>query len=159
LAARFLIDVNGGVGKLSGRPSINDGGYEATFLHPGALTVSTVSALKSTIQAKRGICFTWRVRSYHVYILASRSRTLYIGVTGDILRRILEHKQRRGSLFTSKYKIDRLVHYEETDYVHAALAREKELKSWRRARKIALIEAANPSWADLSAEWYDQPVS
>jgi putative endonuclease len=95
------------------------------------------------------------MRRYFVYILASRSRTLYIVVTGDIERRVLQHKQREGSAFTTKYRIDRLVHLEETDYVHAALAREKQLKSWRRGKKVRLIEAANPTWCDLAAKWYD----
>jgi putative endonuclease len=95
------------------------------------------------------------VHRYFVYILASRSRTLYIGVTGDIERRILQHRQREGSAFTTKYRIDRLVYLEETDYVHAALAREKELKSWRREKKVSLIESSNPSWSDLASEWYD----
>ncbi|MBK9114743.1 MAG: GIY-YIG nuclease family protein [Betaproteobacteria bacterium] len=95
------------------------------------------------------------MRRYFVYILASRARTLYIGVSGDIVRRVLQHKQREGSEFTTKYRVDRLVHLEETDYVHSALAREKALKAWRREKKVALIESTNPAWIDLAAEWYD----
>ncbi|MFO1316852.1 MAG: GIY-YIG nuclease family protein [Burkholderiales bacterium] len=102
-----------------------------------------------------GICFNAPVHRYFVYILASRSRTLYIGVTADIERRVLQHKRREGSEFTSKYRVHRLVHVEETDFVHAALAREKQLKSWCRAKKVALIETTNPAWVYLAAEWYD----
>ncbi|MFO1325445.1 MAG: GIY-YIG nuclease family protein [Burkholderiales bacterium] len=98
------------------------------------------------------------MRSYYVYIIASRSRTLYIGVTGNLVRRVLEHKERKGSAFTSKYRIDRLVHFEETGSVDAAIEREKQLKSWRRQKKIALIDSANPTWTDLGLEWYDSAV-
>jgi putative endonuclease len=95
------------------------------------------------------------MRRYFVYILASRSRVLYVGVTGDIVRRILQHKQRNGSIFTTRYRTDRLVHLEESDYVFAALEREKEIKAWKREKKTALIEQGNPTWQDLSYEWYD----
>jgi putative endonuclease len=92
---------------------------------------------------------------YCVYILASKSRRLYVGVTRDLLRRVLEHKRGAVEGFTSRYRIDRLVHFEQTDYLQAAIAREKELKGWRRDKKLALIEASNPTWEDLSREWYD----
>ncbi|MGD0975724.1 MAG: GIY-YIG nuclease family protein [Candidatus Korobacteraceae bacterium] len=87
---------------------------------------------------------------YYVYILASRSRNLYVGVTGDLDRRIFEHKRKLLRGFASRYNIDRLVYYEIYDKVVRAIAREKELKSWRRERKIALIERENPTWDDLS---------
>ena len=96
------------------------------------------------------------MRSYCVYILASRSRALYVGVTGNLLARVLQHKTGTVDGFTSRYRADRLVHFEETDYVHAALAREKQIKGWRRERKVALIERANPTWEDLAADWYDR---
>jgi putative endonuclease len=95
------------------------------------------------------------MRRYFVYILASRSRVLYIGVTGDLLRRVRQHKQLQGSEFTTRYRVNRLVHFEETDYVFAALEREKQIKGWRREKKIALIEGINPAWRDLSCGWYD----
>ena len=98
------------------------------------------------------------MRRYFVYILSSRSRVLYVGVTGDIVRRVLQHKQRNGSQFTTRYRVDRLVHFEETDYVFAALEREKEIKGWRRDKKIRLIEGSNPTWLDLSSEWYDSKI-
>lgn len=88
-------------------------------------------------------------RSYYVYIMASRSRTLYIGVTGDLPARITQHRSLAHEGFTRKYRCTRLVFVEETDDVFAALEREKQLKGWRREKKIALIEAANPGWDDL----------
>ena len=92
---------------------------------------------------------------YYVYILASRSRNLYIGVTGDLDRRIFEHKQKLTPGFSFRYNIDRVVYYEIYGDVWRAIAREKELKGWRRSKKIALIESVNPTWTDLSRDWYD----
>ena len=96
------------------------------------------------------------MRSYFVYILASRSRTLYVGVTGNLVARVLQHKTGAVDGYTLHYRADRLVHFEETDYVHSALAREKQIKGWCRERKVALIEKANPTWEDLAADWYDR---
>ena len=96
------------------------------------------------------------MRSYFVYVMASRSRVLYVGVTGNLVARVLQHKTGSVDGFTSRYRVVRLVHFEETDYVHSALAREKQIKGWRRERKIALIEQANPLWQDLAADWYDR---
>jgi putative endonuclease len=94
-------------------------------------------------------------RSYCTYIVASRSHTLYVGVTGDLLRRVFEHKWRERDGFAARYQCDRLVWFERHQDVHLAIAREKELKGWRREKKIALIEAGNPTWQDLAREWYD----
>jgi putative endonuclease len=88
--------------------------------------------------------------TYWVYILASRSRTLYIGVTNNLERRLFEHQNKLVRGFTSQYNIDRLVYFEETSDVTAAIAREKQLKGWRRSRKIELIESVNLKWDDLS---------
>jgi putative endonuclease len=88
--------------------------------------------------------------------MTNRSRTLYTGVTNDLMRRVYEHKTGRGSSFTRKYRIKKLVYYEETTDVHAALAREKQIKGWLRSKKIALIESVNPDWEDLSAEWFEE---
>jgi putative endonuclease len=96
-----------------------------------------------------------REHGYCTYIMASRSHTLYIGVTGDLHRRVYEHKWREHEGFTAHYNCDRLVWFERHQFVQAAIAREKELKGWRRAKKLALIEAANPTWEDLSRDWYD----
>jgi putative endonuclease len=92
---------------------------------------------------------------YCTYIMASRSHTLYIGVTGNLLRRVFQHKWKEHEGFTARYNCDRLVWFERRQYAQEAIAREKELKGWRRAKKIALIEASNPSWQDLSRDWYD----
>ena len=93
------------------------------------------------------------MREYHVFILASHSRTLYIGMTNDIRRRISEHK--RGAIpgFTMDYRITNLVYFETSAAPRTAIAREKQLKRWPRWRKIRLIEADNPAWRDLSADW------
>jgi len=88
-------------------------------------------------------------RLYYVYILASRSHNLYIGVTNNIERRVEEHRCGTFSGFTSRYNIDRLVHLEIFVDIRDAIAREKELKSWRREKKLALIEGANPTWVEL----------
>ena len=94
-------------------------------------------------------------REYHfyVYILASRSRTLYIGVTNNLTARVLQHRESRPGTYTSQYKITRLVYHEHFKYVLNAIARESELKDWNRDKKIALIEEFNPTWEDLAANW------
>jgi len=91
--------------------------------------------------------------SYFVYIVASLSRTLYIGVTNDLVRRVHEHKMKEVRGFTASYNINRLVWFEEFANPSDAIAREKQLKNWRRDKKIQLIESVNPSWEDLSAGW------
>jgi putative endonuclease len=90
--------------------------------------------------------------SYFVYIVASISRTIYIGLTNDLAHRVNEHRTRDTPGFTSTYHVDRLVWFEEFADPAAAISREKQLKSWRRAKKIKLIESTNPSWEDLSSE-------
>lgn len=94
-------------------------------------------------------------RSYFTYIMASRSRTLYVGMTGDLRARVFQHKWREHGGFAARYHCDRLVWFEAFGEVGDAILREKELKGWRRAKKIALIEAANPAWVDLAREWYE----
>jgi len=88
---------------------------------------------------------------YHVYILASRSRVLYTGVTNDIERRVIEHRFAARRTFTDKFRVDQLVHLESYSEVKQAIAREKQIKGWRRAKRIALIEESNPDWRDLAA--------
>lgn len=90
---------------------------------------------------------------YSVYILASRAGALYIGITSDLMRRIAEHRAGTASAHTRRYRICRLVHVETTDDVHAAIAREKQLKGWRREKKVALIRDSNPVWDDLAEPW------
>ena len=93
---------------------------------------------------------------YFVYIMTNRSKTLYVGVTNSLIRRVREHKSGIGSMFTKKYKLDHLVYYERYEDVHRAIGREKEIKGWLRIKKIALIVSVNPAWRDLSVEWYER---
>jgi len=95
------------------------------------------------------------MRCYYVYIMASKSRVLYVGVTNDIWRRVWEHKNDVHPGFTGKYRIHRLVYFEEFKYVGNAIAREKTIKGWVREKKVALIRSANPTWEDLSEQWFD----
>ncbi|MGD0404388.1 MAG: GIY-YIG nuclease family protein [Candidatus Acidiferrales bacterium] len=90
--------------------------------------------------------------TYCVYILASRSRTIYTGVTNNIRKRIQQHREGGMPGFTSQYRVHRLVHYETYGDVKAAIGREKEIKGWRREKKVALIEKSNPTWEDLAAD-------
>ncbi len=93
-----------------------------------------------------------RAYLFFVYIMASSSGTLYVGVSNNVYTRSSQHKLGIGSAFTRKYKIDRLVYYEEYKYVLNAIARETEVKKWRREKKVALIESKNPTWRDLSKD-------
>jgi len=93
-------------------------------------------------------------RRYFVYILANRSGTLCTGVTNDLRRRIYEHKHGLTGGFTKQYNIDRLMYYESTTDIRSAIAREKEIKGWVRARKVALIESTNRDWKNLAADWF-----
>ncbi|MGC2398639.1 MAG: GIY-YIG nuclease family protein [Acidobacteriaceae bacterium] len=90
---------------------------------------------------------------YYVYLLSSRTRILYCGMSNDLMRRVAEHKAGTAPGFTAAYRCERLVWYERHQYVLNAIDREKEIKSWTRAKKIALIEKENPSWSDLSDAW------
>jgi putative endonuclease len=96
---------------------------------------------------------------YYVYILASRSRTLYIGVTKNLLHRIAQHRQNKAHSFSSRYKTHRLVYYERFQYINNAIAREKYLKHFTRQEKIALVESTNRTWEDLAAETLQAPTS
>ena len=85
-------------------------------------------------------------KQYYVYILASKTRTLYVGVTENLLGRVQQHRNKEVDGFTKRYNVTRLVHFESFGYVWDALTREKEIKKWRREKKIALIEENNPVW-------------
>lgn len=91
--------------------------------------------------------------NFYVYIMASNSGTLYIGVTNDVPRRVSEHKLGLIKGFTLKYSCKKLVYYEQYSEIRQAIAREKELKGWLRKKKEDLIRTVNPKWKDLSAEW------
>ncbi|MGB7944568.1 MAG: GIY-YIG nuclease family protein, partial [Terriglobales bacterium] len=93
-------------------------------------------------------------RTYCVYIIGSLSGTLYIGMTGNLHKRVFEHKFHRIEGFTDNYQVERLLYRESFDEVPKAINREKQLKGWRRSKKIALIESVNPQWVDLAREWY-----
>ena len=92
-------------------------------------------------------------RRYYVYIMASRSLNLYTGVTDSIYHRALEHKSGAIEGFTKRYNINRLVYYETFKYIGNAIAREKQIKAWTRAKRIALIKSRNPTWQDLADGW------
>ena len=92
----------------------------------------------------------WR---FWVYIMASKSRHIYTGVTNNIERRVREHKEGRIEDFTRRYRINRLVYFERFQYIGNAIEREKEIKSWNRTKRTALVEGINPTWEDLSLEW------
>jgi len=91
-------------------------------------------------------------RNYFIYIMTNASRTLYVGVTNDLIRRIWQHKQKETEGFTKRYNITRLAYYEVFTQVEDAIAREKQIKGWDRAKKLALINELNPEWKDL---WLD----
>ena len=90
-----------------------------------------------------------------MYILTNRVRTLYVGVTNDLFRRMHEHKQKLVPGFAEKYNLTWLAYFEETSDVESAIAREKQIKKWRRSKKVALIESMNPLWKDLAMAWYE----
>ena len=94
-------------------------------------------------------------RTFFVYMMTNPSRTLYVGVTNNLERRVYEHKQRLVPGFTSRYNITRLVYAEGYADPRSAIGREKQIKGWRRSKKIARIEGTNPEWRDLSDGWYE----
>ena len=96
-----------------------------------------------------------KAKGGYVYIVTNKSKTLYIGVTNDLERRMWEHRQGIGSKFAAKYNITQLVYYETFEDIRDAIAREKQLKRWRREKKAWLIERENPGWSDLSANWFE----
>ncbi|WP_149277222.1 GIY-YIG nuclease family protein [Pareuzebyella sediminis] len=94
------------------------------------------------------------IHEYYVYILTNKKNgTLYIGMSNDLQRRVLEHKQKSIDGFTKKYGLDKLVYYEVFQFVEDAILREKRLKKWKRQWKIELIEKDNRQWHDLAEEW------
>jgi len=95
-------------------------------------------------------------KTYFVYIMTNRSKTLYTGVTNSLIRRVREHKLGIGSVFSARYRLDQLVYFERFEDVHNAIEREKQIKGWLRVKKIALIVSVNPAWRDLSLHWYER---
>ena len=94
------------------------------------------------------------MRQYFVYMLAGRRGVLYVGVTSHLPRRIQEHRARVFPGFTSQYRVTRLVYYESCSEPGVAIAREKQIKGWRRSKKIALVKSTNPGWKDLCGDWF-----
>ncbi len=93
-------------------------------------------------------------RQYYVYILTNwNHKVMYIGITSNLTRRIYEHQHHRLEGFTDKYNVSKLVYAESTTDVRAAIAREKQLKRWRREKKNSLVESVNPNWDDLCVQW------
>jgi putative endonuclease len=99
-----------------------------------------------------------RERSYYVYIMASKSRVLYVGVTGFLMARVLRHRTGEGGEFTRRYQVHRLVYFSTFQNVGDAIARETEIKKWRRQKKVALIKERNPIWEDLAEGWGEAAV-
>ena len=95
---------------------------------------------------------------YYVYIMTNKSKTLYTGITDNLERRVYEHKKKLLEGFTKRYNITKLVYYEVTSDVSAAIEREKQIKGWLRRKKITLTEAMNPQWTDLSEGWFRDTV-
>ena len=97
-------------------------------------------------------------KNYFVYFLTNwNNRVIYVGVTNDLYRRIHEHKNKLVSGFTLKYNLCKLVYFEQTNDINVAIAREKEIKKWRREKKNKLVEKMNPEWNDLSADYFEIP--
>lgn len=96
---------------------------------------------------------------YHVYIMSSRSRAIYIGVTSGLVQWAACHRSGTIPGHTRRYRITRLVYFEATNDIHAAIAREKQLKGWRREKKVRLIESCNPAWEYLAEDWLVAPTS
>ena len=92
--------------------------------------------------------------AYYTYIMASPGGTLYTGVTNNILNRVCTHKQRLIPGFTQRYNVTRLVYFEVSRDIHSAISREKQIKGWKRCKKISLIESLNPKWKDLAEDWF-----
>jgi putative endonuclease len=99
-----------------------------------------------------------RERRYYVYIMASKSHVIYVGITGFLMARVLRHKAGEGGAFTRKSRVHRLVYYHSFKNVGDNIARETEIKKWRREKKLALIHADNPTWDDLAAGWGEAAV-
>jgi putative endonuclease len=95
-----------------------------------------------------------RPKAMYVYVLASVTRRLYVGVTNDLARRVWQHRSGAVPGFTKKYSVTRLVYFESFDDPILAIRREKQLKSWARVKKLALVESMNPAWTDYAEDWF-----
>ena len=120
----------------------------------GILMVFSTVAAYNVIPSKARDRPARGYRVMFVYILASKTRRLYVGVTGDLVRRVWEHKTGLVAGFTRRYGIDRLVYFEIIKEALTGIQREKQIKSYARVKKLALIASMNPGWADLAEPWY-----
>jgi putative endonuclease len=107
------------------------------------------------IGVKRFNGYNSKMKMYYIYIMGSKTGTLYVGMTSDIKRRVFEHKNHLVPGFTNKYNIERLLYFEAISGPASAINREKQIKTWRPEKKVALIDSINPSWEDLSEDWYE----
>ncbi len=94
------------------------------------------------------------MKNFHIYIMSSKTGTLYTGITSNIKKRVYEHKNHLIPGFTDTYNVNRLVYVEIFGDALSAIAREKQIKRWRREKKVKLIDSTNPKWDDLAADWY-----
>ncbi len=94
-------------------------------------------------------------KEYSVYIMASRTKVLYTGVSGNLMERVWQHKNKATKGFTTRYNVSKLVYYSQTNDIHSAWEFEKRIKGWVRKKKVELIESMNPNWDDLAKEWFD----
>ena len=95
------------------------------------------------------------MKTYYVYIMGSKSGTLYVGVTSKLKKRVYEHKNHLIPGFTDRYDINKLLYFETIGDSTSSIKREKQIKAWRRGKKVKLIDSINPQWNDLSEDWYD----
>jgi len=164
-------DIGLGVGRLCSLP--NSLLFRVCSL-PNSMSFRTASAVRnlllctgdssilcdaghSLVSGGRGTNVTMsHARRYFVYMMSSKSRTLYVGVTGSLIARVFRHKAGEGGGFTRKYRVNRLVWYQSFEHVGNAIARETEIKAWRREKKLALIFEKNPTWEDIAADWGKQ---
>jgi putative endonuclease len=116
--------------------------------------------MRTQLLRSGGSAFLKVMREYKffVYIMASKSRVLYTGITNDLAVRVFQHKTGRFAGFTKQYRVHRLVYFESFQYVRGAIAREKEIKHWTRLRRVQLIELDNPVWDDLAASWFSDQL-
>ncbi len=116
------------------------------------------SSLPSSTRASRDVHYN-AANVYHIYILASDSRRLYVGMTSDLVRRVWQHRVGALPGFTQRYRISRLVYFESTTDARAAVARERQVKAWTREKRLRLVESVNAGWTDLATTWFVDPMS
>jgi putative endonuclease len=117
---------------------------------------ATLSAAAVILSVAKDLVPVVSSSKYYVYIMASRSRVLYCGVTNDLIRRVYQHKSGAIAGFSRKYRVKQLVYFEQTPNSRAAVAREREIKGWVREKKCRLIESANSGWLDLASSWFPE---